>query len=146
MAIDLRGMTPLLQVFDMPTSLHFYRDVLGFELLASSGGDDRSDWVLLRRAGVELMLNAAYESGARPSSPDTARVASHSDVGLFFGCQDIDAAYAHFVAEGVKATPPNVAPYGMRQLYVTDPDGYVVCFQWPVSEESQSQWRKWYGQ
>jgi hypothetical protein len=32
MAIDVRGLVPLLQVFDMPTSIRFYRDVLGFEL------------------------------------------------------------------------------------------------------------------
>ena len=31
MALDLRGMCPLLEVFDMPTSLGFYCDVLGFE-------------------------------------------------------------------------------------------------------------------
>ena len=31
MAIEVRGMAPLLQVFDMPLSIAFYRDVLGFE-------------------------------------------------------------------------------------------------------------------
>jgi hypothetical protein len=34
----------------------------------------------------------------------------------------------------VPADPPKVAPYGMKQLYVTDPDGYILCFQWPASE------------
>jgi len=29
MAIEIRGMAPLLQVFDMPTSIGFYRDMLG---------------------------------------------------------------------------------------------------------------------
>ena len=33
----------------------------------------------------------------------------------------------------------------MKQMYVTDPDGYVLCFQWPASEETQARWRKWYG-
>ena len=36
MAIEIRGMTPLLQVFDMPTSIAFYRDVLGFDLVSTS--------------------------------------------------------------------------------------------------------------
>ena len=30
MGIELRGVCALLQVFDMPTSVRFYRDVLGF--------------------------------------------------------------------------------------------------------------------
>jgi hypothetical protein len=25
---------------------------------------------------------------------------------------------------------PKVAPYGMKQLHLTDPDGYLLCFQW----------------
>jgi hypothetical protein len=30
------GLTPLVQVFDMPTSVRFYRDVLGFEVVSTS--------------------------------------------------------------------------------------------------------------
>jgi len=132
MAIEIRGMVPLLQVFDMPTSVRFYRDILGFELVSSSSGGEHADWVLLRLAGVELMLNTAYESDARPAVPDPARVDSHSDTALFFGCEDLDGTYAHLVANGVNAVAPTVAPYGMKQLHVTDPDGYVLCFQWPA--------------
>jgi catechol 2,3-dioxygenase-like lactoylglutathione lyase family enzyme len=36
MAIEIRGMAPLLQVFDMPTSIKFYRYVLGFEVVKTS--------------------------------------------------------------------------------------------------------------
>ncbi|HYL91892.1 MAG TPA: VOC family protein, partial [Alphaproteobacteria bacterium] len=48
MAIDVRGLAPLLQVFDMPTSIAFYRDVLGFEVVATSQpGKERFGWALL---------------------------------------------------------------------------------------------------
>ena len=30
MPMDFRSLTPLIQVFDMPASIRFYRDVLGF--------------------------------------------------------------------------------------------------------------------
>jgi hypothetical protein len=36
-AIDIRGMAPLLQVFDMPTSIKFYCEVLGFEIISTDG-------------------------------------------------------------------------------------------------------------
>jgi hypothetical protein len=29
---------------------------------------------------------------------------------------------------------PKIAPYGMKQMYLTDPDGYGICFQWPAQE------------
>jgi glyoxylase I family protein len=133
MGIEIRGMAPLFQVFDMATSIAFYRDVLGFEVVATSpprGG--HFDWALLRLSGVELMLNTAYEEDARPGAPDAGRVAAHEDTCLYFGCPDVDAAYTCLQARGVAAEQPKVAPYGMKQLYLRDPDGYSLCFQWAV--------------
>lgn len=43
MSPKVEGMAPLLQVFDMPTSLAFYRGILGFERVDDSGGGDDSD-------------------------------------------------------------------------------------------------------
>jgi glyoxylase I family protein len=145
MPIDVRGMAPLLEVFDMAASLAFYRDVLGFEVVSTSGEPDPDHWALLRLNGVELMLDSAYEPGERPAAPDPARVAGHHDAALYFGCPDVDAAYAHLRALGIAAKEPHVASYGMKQLYVTDPDGYVVCFQWPESRETADRWHAWYG-
>jgi glyoxylase I family protein len=145
MEINFRGMSPLLNVFDMPVSLHFYRDIVGFEIVSTSGGGDNSDWVWLKRSGVDLMLNTAYEADERPAAPEPLRLASHSDTGLFFSCRELDEVYEHLKGHGVKLAPPKTAPYGMRQLYVNDPDGYVLCFQWPSKDEAESQWNKWYG-
>jgi catechol 2,3-dioxygenase-like lactoylglutathione lyase family enzyme len=132
-AIHVRGLAPLLQVFDMPRALAFYRDVLGFEVVASDRPGDDCDWVLLRLGGAEVMLNTAYEAPDRPPAPDPGRVAAHSDTALYFACPDVDGAYAHLRAHGVAVEPPAVAPYGMKQLYVLDPDGYSLCFQCPAA-------------
>jgi glyoxylase I family protein len=135
MAIDIRGLAPLLSVFDMPTSIKFYCDGLGFEIV----GTDRKpaphfDWVLLRLNGSELMLNTAYDADRRPPSPDAARVAAHRDAAIYFGCPDVDGAYAQMKKMGIRTKKPKVAPYGMKQLYLTDPDGYLLCFQWAATE------------
>ena len=132
MPVDLRGLAPLLQVYDMPTAVHFYHDVLGFEISATSRPGERFDWALLKFGGVELMLNTAYEEDTRPAEPDPARVAAHGDTILYFGCEDLDGAYKYLRAQGVTVNEPKVAPYGMKQLYLKDPDGFTVCFQCPV--------------
>lgn len=137
MAIRVLGLTPLLQVYDMPTSIRFYRDVLGFEVIDTSSqlGEDSFHWVLLRLGDAELMLNTAYEfDHERPPAPDRARSAAHDDTALFFGCPDVDAAYEHLRAKGVAVKPPTTAPYGMKQLPLHDPDGYAICFQWPAGK------------
>jgi glyoxylase I family protein len=134
--MDIRGIAPLLQVFDMPTALHFYRDVLGFEIWGRSGPGDDCDWVGLRLHGAELMLNTAYEADKRPPAPDSARVAAHDDTCLFFNCEDLDAAYRYLCSRGLKLNPPKIAPYGMRQLWLHDPDGYGLCLQHSTKPQS----------
>ena len=134
MAIEVRDIAPLLQVFDMPTSIRFYRDKLGFEVVSSDNNPpDSFDWVLLRLNGADLMLNTAYEAHERPSAPDPARIASHADTSLFFGCPDVDAAYAHLRSMGVDVEEPKITSYGFKGLRFKDPDGYSLCFHWPVT-------------
>ncbi len=135
MAADIRGLAPLLQVYDMPTSVRFYRDVLGFAVVTTSPklGEDYFAWALLRLGPAEIMLNTAYESNAdRPPVPDPARQAAHEDTTVFLACPDVDAAYQELRSRGVEMAQPKVAPYGMKQMYLRDPDGYGICFQWPA--------------
>lgn len=134
--MDIHGVAPLLQVFDMPRAIRFYRDVLGFEVWGTSRPGDYCDWAGLRLNGAEVMLNTAYESDQRPPAPDPARIASHDDTCLFFGCKDLDQAYNYLRANGVDLKEPNVESYGMRQLWFHDPDGYGICFQCPVEREA----------
>lgn len=132
MAIEVRRIAPLMEVFDMPTSLAFYRDKLGFQVTGDSGQGDESGWVMLELGAATIMLNTAYDEGERPDVPDPNRIAAHRDTCIYFGCPDVDAAYEHLTSNGIAADPPSVAPYGMKQLYVLDPDNFNLCFQWPA--------------
>src|SRR5579863_2168974 len=134
MPLDLRDLCPLLQVFDMVESLAFYRDIIGFEIVASSPettgpGPANLGWVYLRLGGATLMLNTRFDpEDVRPPQRDPVRCAAHDDTALYIACADVDAAYAHLRARGVAMAPPRVAHYGMKQLYLKDPDGFTVCF------------------
>jgi catechol 2,3-dioxygenase-like lactoylglutathione lyase family enzyme len=136
MPSQLSGATALFQVYDMPRSIRFYRDLLGFEVISTSPsvGEDRFGWAWLRSGKAEIMLNTAYElDKQRPAAPDAARVTGHGDVCLYIGCPDVDGAFEELRSKGLKLRPPSIAPYGMKQLYLTDPDGFNVCFQWAVN-------------
>src|SRR5688572_21400639 len=120
-ALHLQGMAPLLQVFDMPASLHFYRDALGFKVIQSSGEGDDVDWVLLKINDADIMLNTAYEKSMRPAVPELSRKAAHSDTVLYFGCPDVDSAFAYLVGKGVDVKQPEVTGYGWKALNLVDP-------------------------
>ena len=131
MALILGNLVPLLQVFDLPTSIAFYREVLGFELIA---GDD-SWWAMLKLGEATLMLNTAYEDAERPAAPDLPRMRGHADVALYFSCPDTDAVYAHLRGKGWDVNAPVITSYGMKQLGIKDPDGFELCFTCPVNSK-----------
>jgi uncharacterized glyoxalase superfamily protein PhnB len=73
MPLQVEGLAPLFQVFDMPASIHFYRDLLGFEVIDTSKplsehADDVT-WAMLQLNDTIVMLNTAYEPECRPLSP-----------------------------------------------------------------------------
>ncbi len=132
MGIDILGLTPLISVFDMPKALRFYRDILGFEIVTDSGNGDDSSWVWLRLNDADLMLNDQYEPGSVPPEPPSNRTKWHHDTCLYFGCSDPDVAYDYLKSKGIEVNAPKIAYYGMKQLYVSDPDNYNLCFQCPA--------------
>jgi len=129
MALQIGGYCLLLQVFDMPTSIAFYRDTLGFNVADDVPLDGRCDFAMLDLHGNRLMLNTAYEADERPSEPLPTRCAAHSDTALFFDCADVDEAFTHLGSLGIDVSPPVVRDYGMKQIYLKDPDGYEICLQ-----------------
>lgn len=135
MPIEVQGVAPMVQVFDMPRSIRFYRDLLGFTVTDSSKpmSTDRDDvnWVMLQLSNATIMLNTAYDPDDVPAEPDAGRWSGHQDTCLYFACPDVEAAYQHLVSKGLEVDPPKVAWYGMKQLYLKDPDGFGICFQWP---------------
>ena len=133
MPIQVNGVAPLVQVFDMPKSIRFYRDLLGFTLTGKSepfsDNPDDVGWCMLQLGPATIMLNTAYDPGDVPPGPDAARWSGHQDTTLYFGCPDVEAAYQHLLAQSLNPAPPKVAWYGMKQLCLTDPDGFGICFQ-----------------
>jgi glyoxylase I family protein len=134
---SIYGTAPLLQVYDMPTAVVFYRDVIGFSVTAQSEPDrgDDCNWVLMKLQDVELMLNTQYEKDKRPPAPDPVRTKWHHDTTLYFGCPDIRALYLSFLSKGATVNSPIITQYNFRAIYLTDPDGYQLCLHWPVEEE-----------
>jgi glyoxylase I family protein len=138
------GLAPLLHVFDMKASIHFYCDIVGFTIIDKSEGEDFG-WALLGLRSAELMLNAAYDICDRPPVPDPARLHNHADTAIFFGCEDLNTLYDHFRKHGLALEKPCRTGYDFMLLSVKDPDGYQLHFHWPATQEAYDQWVKRYG-
>lgn len=132
MAINTHGMAPLIQVYDMPASIRFYCEQIGFKLVQQSWPGDDYDWAMLALNDATIMLNTAYDKGERPPTPDIARNAGHEDITIYFGCPDVEAAYTELLSRNVILEKPFITKYGYKAIHVKDPDGYGLCFHWPL--------------
>ena len=104
-----------LHVSDVEQSCAFYRDVLQLEPMERPAFDFPGAWF---RLGVDQELHLI---GGR-----TAPVISHHRSDHYaLRVDDLDAWEAHCARLGV-ATSRRVRPDGARQMYVRDPDGYVI--------------------
>jgi Lactoylglutathione lyase and related lyases len=139
--IEIRDTCTLLSVFDMPTSVRFYCDVLGFTIetrspvYAVDNGVELFHWCMLKAGDARLMLNTAYEEDKRPAECPP-QVNDPFGTWLFFSCPNIDEAYAHLQAAQIDCSPPQIAPYGFRTLSFRDPDGHGITLQWPEGASS----------
>jgi uncharacterized glyoxalase superfamily protein PhnB len=113
---------PLLAVDDLPVSLSFWQDRLGFALVGQADSDGQMFWCRLQRGGSSIMLQTADKE----TGPAQGR---GRGICLYFACDDVDALYNEVCARGLRIKPPTVAGYGMRQLFVPEPNGYLVCFE-----------------
>ena len=121
----IRELVPLLFVEDITRAAEFYRHQLGFEFREKWEPQGKLAWCRLERAGVAIMLQQAE------AEDGPAEHRGHG-VGLFFNCDDADVLHSELTQRGLLIDHPKVAFYGMKQVFLLDPDGYELCFQSPV--------------
>jgi catechol 2,3-dioxygenase-like lactoylglutathione lyase family enzyme len=125
-------------VRDLETSLRFWRDGLGFDVLM----DDQfeGDWPTLLRApstslrSVFLGDPAAPASGivelvdlgAVPVTESGHETMASSGFLLLSVMTDVESVLARLAASGLGGTPRRVAVSGVAMAVVTDPDGVLV--------------------
>ncbi|HAI12609.1 MAG TPA: bleomycin resistance protein [Phycisphaerales bacterium] len=123
--VNIRELVPLLMVSDLKHSLTFYIDKLGFQLCQQADDKGNLIWCRIEKDGVAVMLQQACLD-----EDDMSKVGN--GVTLYWICDDVDTLQSQFAANGLELNDPTVAYYGMKQLYLKDPDGYDLCFESPV--------------
>lgn len=102
----------------LETTVSFYVDVLGFEVVGDERGVE-SGYVSLRRGHVRI------GAATRPAVPDREQRRPPVGVELVLEVDDLDADRARVAAAGWPITEDlTVRPWGLRDFRVLDPDGY----------------------
>ena len=140
----VNSMSPNLMVTDVPKSLAFYVDGLGGTIAFTVDPDHNSDmeggilpgtiFASVRLGDGEMMLQERgnlAEDAPHAFSVDDQPGGTFS---LYFRVDDVDAVLGRLEArsEGVEIVKPlQMTWYGMKEVWVRDPDGYVITVGTP---------------
>lgn len=124
-----------LLVDDFATTLSFYRDVLGLEVLLA---DD--DWQYAElRAGSDAKISLFPKSeiasivGTQSLSPISE---AQDDTMLVFYVEDVDKTATILEGNGVIIdVPPQDREWGIRTVHFRDPDGRLIEVNGPLQEQ-----------
>jgi uncharacterized glyoxalase superfamily protein PhnB len=115
--VKLETLTPMLRTWDLPATIAFYTEVLGFE--RESVSEDMS-WASLTRDGVAVML-------ARPSTPEGDQKPAFTG-SLYFTTDDVDDLWEQLKDRAQICYPIESFDYGMREFGIYDNNGYLLQF------------------
>ncbi|HEY7549186.1 MAG TPA: VOC family protein [Hyphomicrobiaceae bacterium] len=108
----------VLAVRDIDSSARYFCEALGF----IREWPEATDWRLVRRDGVRVML------GRCPEAAPAAEIGPHSWF-AYLNTDGVDRLYAELVANGaIVLEPPADRAYGMREVVVATPDGHRIVF------------------
>ncbi|HEX4322280.1 MAG TPA: VOC family protein [Acidobacteriaceae bacterium] len=116
---------PVFFTTDIPTTLAYYKDKLGFECLGTwpDSCPEAPDYAITARD-----QHAIHFRCAEPPTPNSEKYEDELlDAYLFI--EDADALYAEYAAKGVEFTR-NLAdmPWNSREFVVKDCDGRLLAF------------------
>ena len=129
---------PNLMVSDMARSVRFYRDILGMTLTMTVSPEREVGWpgeeggaafAVLEWEGAQLMLQTVGSLAGELAvfAPDHTPTPSGT---IYFRGLHPGSVRDRVAAEDIVKGPER-SWYGMMELYVRDPDGYVVCLGAP---------------
>lgn len=121
---------PYFPVHDVPASLAHYERVLGFR--REYVGGDPPEFAIVGRDGLAIMLR--HVSSEHEIRPSETRGGTWD---AFFWVRGLDALAHELVAAGAEIAygPVGRPEYGMREMAVRDPVGYVLGFGEALEEE-----------
>jgi len=124
---EIAGISPFFIVRDVPTSLAFYRDRLGFEITFQ--GPDPNDifFGIVRRDGAQILMKAVGVAPVPNYTRDIKQGIARWDA--FVSVPDPDGLAAEFASRNVEFFEPLRDTHdGLRGFEIKDADGYLLFF------------------
>jgi uncharacterized glyoxalase superfamily protein PhnB len=117
----IRQISPVFFALDIPRTLAWYREKLGFECLGT--WMDPPVYAIVARGGQTIHFRCA--------EPPTANPDKYADelLDAYLSVEDVDALHSEYAARGVEFTRGlGDTPWSTREFVVKDCDGRLLAF------------------
>jgi len=122
-AVAFEGVTPILSVRDLPTSVDYYTRVLGFRVDFHTPGLLAS----VSRGGCRLFLCEGDQG--------------HPGSWVWIAVGDVELLFRDYTARGARVRHPPTNYQWAREMQIEDPDGHVLRFgSDPKEDEPVGEW------
>lgn len=127
----ITGIAPFFIVRNVPASLAFYRDVLGFEITFQGPSEDDIFFGIVQRGAAMIIVKDIGVEPVPNYSRDIKKGIARWDA--YLHVPDPDALAAEFASRNVRFFTPlgSDGDDGLRGFEVQDLDGYVLYFGRP---------------
>jgi catechol 2,3-dioxygenase-like lactoylglutathione lyase family enzyme len=127
---EISGIAPFFIVRNVPATLAFYRDRLGFDVMFQAETDDVFFGIVQRGAAM-IMFKAVGVEPVPNYTRDVKQGIARWDAYLYV--PDPDALAAEFASSNLEFSEPlKNTEDGLRGFELKDADGYVLFFGRPV--------------
>ena len=116
----VRSCIPVIPSADLPKSLRFWVEGLGFEIESEMREENRLIFCMLRRGSLWFMLNR------RAGVPNTP--SDYEGIRLYWAPADLAATRARLQRLGYGVSEIVARDYGQTEFFMTDDDGFSHCF------------------
>ena len=127
---EISGISPFFIVNDVPSSLAFYRDQLGFEITLQGPEPDDIFFGIVRRGRAQILMKAIGVAPVPNYTRDIKQGIARWDA--FVSVPDPDALAAEFASRNVEFFQPLRDTHdGLRGFEIKDVNGYLLFFGRP---------------
>ena len=123
MIAALERVVPVLLSADFARSLHFYKNILGFEVVDHIDHGGGEDWLYIRLGDAEMIITPSGEA------PDAIEITNRDRKAAYYffvgGVRDVREK---IIAAGGQPSPIQSGHGAREEFELLDPDGHVLIF------------------
>ncbi len=126
MTTTFKQLTPNLMVEDVNTTIDFYKNILGFEVLATVPETGTFNWAMLKQGNVEIQLQT------RASLSEEIPIFHDKPIGgaltLYIGVEGIQELHERIKQRVRVVQNMHTTFYGTREFAIQDSNGFAISF------------------